>query len=62
MSDKKGLTLKEMPMDVRKFVLKIQGEIKNEKCIGQYSMEHTVYKLLREHPQFNKILANEKNI
>ena len=48
-----GLTLKKLPIDIKTFILKVQGETKNEKCISQYSMELTVYKLLREHPQYN---------
>lgn len=47
-----SLLLKDFPLDVRKFVIKIQGEIKYEKGISQYSMEHTIYKIIKEHPKF----------
>lgn len=49
----KPLHLKNVPDDILKFILKAQLEIKLEKKIKQYSLEATIYKLLREHPLFN---------
>ena len=40
MQTKSALHLKDVPKDVLKFILKIQGDIKNEKCIKQYSLEN----------------------
>lgn len=51
-SMKKPLSLKDVPMDILKFILKAQFEIKSNKCIKQYSLEQTIYKLLREHKSF----------
>jgi len=53
-----SLLLKNLPLDVRKFIIKMQGEIKYEKGISQYSMELTMYKIIKEHPKF--ALQNEQ--
>jgi len=45
------LLLREFPEDVRKYLLKIQGKIKADKGICQYSLSQTVYKVVREHQQ-----------
>lgn len=47
-----AINLKEVPIDVLKIILIEQGKVKLEKGIGQYSLEQTVYKIIRE---FNKI-------
>ena len=44
-----SLLLKKMPEDIKKMLLKKQGEIKNEKGVCQFSLELTIYKLLWEH-------------
>ncbi len=49
-----GFTLKKIPDDVLKYILKMQGVIKEQKGIGQFSMESTVYKILREHKELNE--------
>ena len=49
-----ALILKDLPLDVRKYILKLQGEIKAEKGVCQYSMPLTIYKIIREHKEFNK--------
>ena len=43
-----AINLKEIPIDVMKIILREQGKIKSEKGIGQYSLEQTIYKLIRE--------------
>ncbi len=43
------MTLKVIPEDVLKYILKIQYVIKTDKKIGQFSMESTVYKIIRDH-------------
>lgn len=48
-----ALTLKEIPEDVLKYILQSQGSIKAERKIGQFSMESTVYKIIREHKELN---------
>lgn len=51
---KNVINLKDVPLDVRKYVLKIQGEVKAEKGISQYSIYQTIYKIIKEHKEFNK--------
>jgi hypothetical protein len=51
-----SLLLKNMPTHIRKYLLKIQGEIKTEKCISQYSLESTIYKIISQQ------IENEKNV
>lgn len=46
-----AFTLKKIPQDVIEYILKSQGLIKAEKKIGQFSMESTVYKIIREHKE-----------
>lgn len=53
---KGGADHSPMPTDVRKFVLLEQAKIKIEKGVGQFSIELTIHKLLRD---YEKIL-NEK--
>lgn len=43
------ITLRQIPDELYSFVVKIQGEIKNEKKTAQYSLEKTVYKILKEY-------------
>lgn len=52
-----AINLKEVPIDVMRFILREQGKIKAEKSIGQYSLEQTVYKIIRD---FKKIKDKEK--
>jgi len=44
-----ALILRDLPLDVRKYILKLQGEIKAERGVCQYSMPLTIYKIIREH-------------
>jgi hypothetical protein len=46
------LPLKEIPLDVKKHILKIQGEIKEKKGISQYSQSQTIFQIIREHKSF----------
>ena len=43
-----GLLLKNMPPEIRKYLLKIQGDIKVKKCISQYSLEMVIYKIIEK--------------
>lgn len=43
--------LKDMPADVREILLKIQAEKKIEKNMLQYSIESTIYAIVREYPK-----------
>lgn len=54
------IKLKEIPNDIRKYILKVQGESKEKKCVAQYSQELTIYQIIREHKEFsekNKLVA-----
>lgn len=55
MEDKKPtIPLKEVPLDVRKYMLKVQGQTKERKGISQYSLCQTVFQIIREHKEFNE--------
>lgn len=49
-----AIRLKYLPEDIIKYILKIQGEIKSKKGIGQYSQELTVMQIIREHKEFKE--------
>ena len=51
---KPTIPLKEVPLDVRKYMLKIQGEAKERKGISQYSLSLTVFQIIREHKSLIK--------
>lgn len=51
---KPTIPLKKVPLDVRRYILKIQGEAKERKGISQYSLCLTVFQIIREHREFNK--------
>lgn len=42
------IKLKEIPTEIYQFILKTQGEIKVEKKSCQYSLEKTVFKMLKD--------------
>lgn len=46
--EKKVYPLKQMPEDVYKIILTEQGVIKAERGISQYSLEQTIYSIIRE--------------
>lgn len=50
------INLRDVPEDVLRIILITQGGIKIEKGISQYSMEQTVYKIIRDY----KIYKEEK--
>lgn len=43
-----------MPADVKKFILKMQGEIKTTKGVSQYSQEKTIYQIIRAYIDLTK--------
>lgn len=51
---KKSLCLRDIPEDIKKFLIKTQCQIKVEKGISQFSLENTIYKLIRESPKFKQ--------
>ena len=44
----------EMPLDVRKHVLKCQASHKINKGVSQYSLQATIYAIIREHERLTK--------
>lgn len=48
------LPLKNIPIDVRRYILKIQGEIKTKKGVSQYSQPQTIFQIIREHKEFTE--------
>lgn len=47
------LPLKNIPEDVKKYVLKVQGEIKAQKGT-QYSQQQTIFTIIKQHQEFNE--------
>jgi hypothetical protein len=43
------LPLRDLPEDVKKYILQVQGETKSKKGISQYSQEKTIIQIIREH-------------
>lgn len=52
-----SLILRAVPDDLKKYLLKVQGEIKSKKGT-QYSLESTLYQIVREY----KKIAEKKEI
>lgn len=53
-----ALLLKKFPDDIRDLILKKQLELKLEKSVSQFSMELTIYSIIREWKSLN--LKNRK--
>jgi hypothetical protein len=45
---KKSMILKNVPDDVKKYLLERQAIMKIERNLAQYSLEQTIYKIIRE--------------
>lgn len=45
------LPLKNIPTDVKKYILKVQGDTKSKKGIASYSQVQTIYSIIREHKE-----------
>lgn len=56
----KTLKLRKIPPDVYNILLKIQGD-KKVKCNCQYSLEQTVYMIIRKTSETEDIVRNEVN-
>ncbi len=56
----KTYLLRNIPQDIFKFILKEQNRIKEHKGVSQYSLEQTVYGLLRESDKYKKFIENGK--
>lgn len=59
MQKESGLLLREMPIEIRKYLLKIQGQIKVDKGISQYSLESVVYKVIQRQIESEKEVKND---
>lgn len=51
---KRTLHLKDVPDDIYMFLLKEQNRIKEKKRISQYSLESTLYGIIRENDKFKR--------
>ncbi len=51
------INLKDVPVDVLRIILKTQGSVKLDRGISQFSMEQTVYKIIRD---YDKLKEKEK--
>lgn len=48
-----AITLKKVPKEIRDFLLEQQLKVKkNKQC--QFSIEQTIYKIIKAHPEFTK--------
>jgi len=56
----KALTLRRIPPDVFKILLIEQHKEKINKCKGQFGLEQTIYKIIREFERCRKF-EEEKN-
>lgn len=45
------LLIKNLPDDLKKYIVKVQGETKNKKGISQYSMEAALLQIIKEHKE-----------
>ena len=52
------INLKDVPVDVLRIILLTQGGVKLDRGIAQFSMEQTVYKIIRD---YDKLKEQEKN-
>lgn len=53
--EKKSYTFRDgMPEDVYKIIIKKQNKIKEQKGTTQYSLERTIYQIIREYAQMLK--------
>lgn len=50
-SKKPAITVICIPIDILKYILTVQGEMKSEKCIGQISQSSSIIKIIREHKE-----------
>lgn len=46
--------IKDLEKDVKKYLLKIQGEAKEKKGICKYSLQKTIEQVVREHKKYRK--------
>lgn len=52
----KSLTLRNIPPDIFRLLLKEQSQHKEAKSIGRFGLEQTIYKILREFERCRKEL------
>ena len=46
------ITLDEMSLELRRYILQKQADIKIKKGVGKYSLQSTIYTLLEEHKKW----------
>lgn len=44
--------LENIPLDIKKYILKVQGEIKSKKGVSQYNQQLVIFQIIREHKEF----------
>ncbi len=53
------MLLDDMPKEVKDYIIKIQGEAKEKKCIAQYSLQKALYQIVLEHKEMrDKVKKN----
>lgn len=43
-----------MPLDIKKYVLQMQGDMKSKKGVSQYSQQLVIFQIIREHKEFTE--------
>jgi len=56
------LPLKDIPDDVKKYILKVQGDMKSQKCVSQYSLTAAIFKIIREHRDLTTSKKESKKV
>lgn len=46
--------LENIPLDIKKYILKMQGEIKSKKGVSQYNQQLVIFQIIREHKEFSE--------
>jgi len=54
------MTLRNIPTDVFKILLKEQHKVKQARGVGRYGIEQTVYKIVREYERCRDAEKEEK--
>lgn len=53
--------LQNIPEDVKRYILQVQGEIKCKKGISQYSQQLVIFQIIREHKEFSDIKKTNRD-
>lgn len=49
-----AVNVKAIPEDLAKFVLKVQGQIRSQKCSAQFSQSQAIIHIIREYKKLSE--------